>query len=561
VLSKSSTSSAGPTHMLRTMSEPATPGNMKDGHFYLLALADLQKWGATEQQMKAAKTAVAANDKEPQIEKYPWHRSPFAAWYRSSLFAVQAGAMFEADRVIKINEAGEDGNKVEWQFYRLKQKQYTRRDGETFLEDECWVSNYPWLTSKDRRHATEFQGKDIQIRALGQFEYQARTSQLESAKADFESKSWFTFKMGLLFIGVPTLFWWFAQWATAFDLTEAWRIPPPPQNNGPEWDALCPDNGTVSAIYSPNPTEWQDRYVTFTADKGTEFRQYMRWQPSQKGLQFNRGSRLTGVAREVGEALVQRTQAAAVRESWFSIITTNILGVPVHYWCVFVPLCVVDYGIGVLRTYVPKNMQIATFITNATWHVLFWFLIVFAVWSVASWTMFINVHQYWRCALVSIFASYLLKEVASTIREFAWPFSRWLFLVANWAYRCQVIFVLSCLSSFWMFFHILPPARTVEMCRQFRECFKRHSALEEPCCCPDFGEGTWISDLLSSANWKEIDAANLENTAWQRIIMFLTVTSQTTNFGKDSIKAVKDFWAQVVKQISKWAQKRGNYRL
>ena len=53
VLSKSSTSSAGPTHMLRTMSEPATPGNMKDGHFYLLALADLQKWGATEQQMKA----------------------------------------------------------------------------------------------------------------------------------------------------------------------------------------------------------------------------------------------------------------------------------------------------------------------------------------------------------------------------------------------------------------------------------------------------------------------------------------------------------------------------
>ena len=115
--------------------------------------------------------------------------------------------MFEADRVIKINEAGEDGNKVEWQFYRLKQKQYTRRDGETFLEDECWVSNYPWLTSKDRRHATEFQGKDIQIRALGQFEYQARTSQLESAKADFESKSWFTFKMGLLFIGVPTLFW------------------------------------------------------------------------------------------------------------------------------------------------------------------------------------------------------------------------------------------------------------------------------------------------------------------------------------------------------------------
>ena len=129
-----------------------------------------------------------------------------------------------------------------------------------------------------------------------------------------------------------------------------------------------------------------------------------------------------------------------------------------------------------LRTYVPKNMQNATFITNATWHVLFWCLIVFAVWSVASWTMFINVHQYWRCALVSTFASYLLKEVASTICEFASPFSCWLFRVANVAFWFQAIFVLSCLSSFWMFFHILPPARTVEMCRQFRECFKRQCA-------------------------------------------------------------------------------------
>jgi hypothetical protein len=126
-----------------------------------------------------------------------------------------------------------------------------------------------------------------------------------------------------------------------------------------------------------------------------------------------------------------------------------------------------------------------------------------------------------------------------------------LFLVANVAYWFQAVFVLSCLSSFWMFFHIPPPARTVEMCRQFRECFKRHnSALEESCCCPDFGEGTWISDLLSGANWKEIDATNSENTAWQRIIGIIVLLA----FVSTKKDLVKDFVQSRQKRISRWAQ-------
>jgi hypothetical protein len=480
LLSKQFTS----THnLLRTNSEPTTPGRMKDGHFYLLALADLQKWRATEQQMTAAKSAAAANDKVPRIDKYTRLRDE--PW--GNEFAVQTGAMFEADKRIKIQEAGEeDGHRVEWQFYRLKRKQYTLK-GHEYLERECWVSNYPWAAGKKSRHATEFQGKDIEIRALAKFEFQARTNQLETAEEDFYSRVWFSIKMGVLCLFISFLVWCLVQSATSFDLTESW-ISPPPQNNGPEWDALCPGNRTEATI---DATEWQKRFVIYTAGKGLEFRQFMRWQPSQKGLRFNRESRLTGVAREVGEDLVRRTnQAAPADASWFRIIVT----------------------------------------------------------------LFINVHQYWKWALVSAIASYLLKEVASTIRQFASPYSSVLFSLSWVANLFHTTFWLSCVGNLWMYFHILPPARTVEMCKQFRECFGRYYGNEEPCCCPDFGEGTWISDLLSSANWQKIDAASLENTAWQRIGAFLAVTSQT-NLGTNAVKAVKDFVQSQQKKLSSWAER------